>query len=338
MTIKDVAERAGVSISTVSRVLNNHPDVRESVREKVLQVVRDLHYVPNNSARDLVRHQPDTIGVVLRGAANPFLISVFRSVEREVSKAGYNLIAQQIDTCDDELVVGASLVRSKRLRGLILLGGEFDYTEERVADLGVPFVCCTFTGSFGSLPKSNYSSVSIDDYAEAYQAVKTLIHYGHRRIAVLLGSSSDHSISELRYRGYCDALQDAGIPLDDALVAQSGSFEMIDVYKATKRLIYHNCDFTALFTISDLMAMAAIKALHSHGRRVPEDCSVISIDGIEMTRYTVPTLTTLIQPAEELGTQAVRILVDVLEGKGTHQHVRLATTLREGETVAEAPH
>lgn len=337
MTIKDVAERAGVSISTVSRVLNHHPDVRESVREKVLQVVRDLHYVPNNSARDLVKHQPDTIGVVLRGAANPFLISVFRSVEREVSQAGYNLIAQQIDTCDDELVAGASLVRSKRLRGLILLGGEFDYTEERVADLGVPFVCCTFTGSFGSLPKSNYSSVSIDDYAEAYQAVKTLIDCGHRRIAVLLGSSSDHSISELRYRGYCDALQDAGIPLDDALVAQSGSFEMIDVYKATKRLIYHSRDFTALFTISDLMAMAAIKALHSHGRRVPEDCSVISIDGIEMTRYTVPTLTTLIQPAEELGTQAVQILVDVLEGRGTHRHMRLATTLREGETVAKVP-
>lgn len=338
MTIKDVAVRAGVSISTVSRVLNNHPDVRDSVREKVLNAVRELHYVRNDSARDLGKSQTDTIGVVLRGATNPFLTSVLRSVEQAVESAGYTMVLQQIGTADDELAAGASLVRSKRLRGLILLGGEFDYTAERVADLEIPFVCCTFTGTFGSLSRDCYSSVSIDDYAEAYQAVKSLIDHGHRRIAVLLESTQDHSISELRYRGYCDALRDAGISLDAQLVAQSGSFEMLDIYRATKRLIARCKDFTALFTISDLMAMAAIKALHSTGLAVPQNCSVISIDGIEMTRYTVPTLTSLVQPAAEMGTQAVRILTQVLEGKGPHEHLRLATTLREGETVAAISH
>lgn len=333
MTIKDVAEYCGVSITTVSRVLNNHPDVRESVRAKVLQAIRELHYVPNNSARDLGKSQSDTIGVVLRGASNPFLISVLRAVEQAAEAAGYALALQQINTCDDELAAGAGLVRSKRLRGLILLGGEFDYTPERVADLEVPFVCCTFTGCFGSLQKDSYSSVSIDDYAEAYRAVKTLIDHGHRRIAVLLESTRDRSISELRYRGYCDALRDAGIDLDPELVAQCGSFEMLDVYRATKRLIARRGDVTALFTISDLMAMAAIKALHKTGKKVPEDCSVISIDGIEMTRYTVPTLTSLVQPAAEMGTTAVHILTDVLEGKGKHRHLSLPTTLREGETV-----
>lgn len=334
MTIKDVAERAGVSISTVSRVLNNHPDVRESVRERVLRVVQELHYVRNDSARDLGKSQTDTIGVVLRGEENPFLFSVLRSVEKAVASAGYTMAMQQIGTCDDEIAAGAALVRSKRLKGLVLLGGEFDYTAERIADLEVPFVCCTFTGTFGSLDKKAYSSVSIDDYAEAYQAVKTLIDCGHRRIAVLLESTQDRSISELRYRGYCDALKDAGVSLDSDLVAQVGSFEMLDVYKATKRLISSDRDFTALFTISDLMAMAAIKALHSAGRRVPEDCSVISIDGIEMTRYTVPTLTTLVQPSATMGAEAVRILVDVLEERAPHSHLRVTTTLREGETVA----
>ena len=333
MTIKDVAEYCGVSITTVSRVLNNHPDVRESVRAKVQQVIRDLHYVPNNSARDLGKSQTDTIGVVLRGASNPFLISVLRAVEQAAETAGYALALQQINTCDDELAAGAGLVRSKRLRGLILLGGEFDYTPERVADLEVPFVCCTFTGRFGSLQKDSYSSVSIDDYAEAYRAVKTLIDRGHRRIAVLLESTNDRSISELRYRGYCDALRDSGIPHDPDLVAQCGSFEMLDVYRATKRLIARCPDVTALFTISDLMAVAAIKALHKKGLSVPQDCSVISIDGIEMTRYTVPTLTSLVQPAAEMGTRAVHILTDVLEGRGGHCHLSLETTLREGETV-----
>lgn len=334
MTIKDVAEYCGVSITTVSRVLNNHPDVRESVRARVMQAVRELHYVPNSSARDLGKSQTDTIGVVLRGATNPFLTSVFRSVEQAVTAAGYAMALQQIGTDDDEVAAGAALVRSKRLRGLILLGGEFDYSPERVADLEVPFVCCTFTGSFGSLQKSSYSSVSIDDYAEAHRAVTTLIRHGHRRIAVILGAINDRSISELRYRGYCDALRDAGITPDPDLVAECGSFEMLDVYHATKRLIVQHKDVTALFTISDLMAMAAIKALHNNGQRVPEDCSVISIDGIEMTRYIVPTLTTLVQPGDEMGTQAVNILLEVIDGKGTHRHLRLETTLREGETVA----
>ena len=336
MTIKDVAQYAGVSITTVSRVLNNHPDVRESVRAKVLQAIRELHYVPNNSARDPGKSQSDTIGVVLRGATNPFLTSVLRSVEQAAAAAGYALALQQIGTDDDEVAAGAALVRSKRLRGLILLGGGFNYTPERVADLEAPFVCCTFTGSFGSLPKDAYSSVSIDDYAEAYRAVKTLIDHGHRRIGVVLGAADDRSISELRYRGYCAALQDAGIPHDPELVAHCGSFEMLDVYRATKRLLARRPDVTALFTISDLMAMAAIKALHKAGKSVPQDCSVISIDGIEMTRYTVPTLTSLVQPAAEMGTKAVEILVSVLEGTGEHRHLSLPTTVREGGTVAGA--
>ena len=334
MTIKDVAVHCGVSITTVSRVLNNHPDVRENVRAKVWAAIQELHYVPNNSARDLGKSQTNTIGVILRGAANPFLISVLRSIEQAADAAGYTLVLQQINTCDDELAAGASLVRSKRLRGLILLGGEFDYTAERTADLMVPFVCCTFTGTFGSLNKDAYSSVSINDHDEAYHAVKTLLDHGHRRVAILLESTKDRSISELRYRGYCDALRDADIPLDPNLVAESGSFEMEDVFVATKELLARCSDFTALFTISDLMAMAAIKALHSTGRQVPRDCSVISIDGIEMTRFIVPTLTSLVQPSAEMGTQAVRILLDVLEGTGTHRHLTLPATLREGETVA----
>lgn len=337
MTIKDVAEYCGVSITTVSRVLNNHPDVKESVRSRVMQAVRDLHYVPNSSARDLGKSQADTIGVVLRGATNPFLTSVFHSVEQAVTEAGYAMALQQIGTDADEVAAGAALIRSKRLRGLILLGGEFDYTPERVADITVPFVCCTFTARFGTLQNDSYSSVSIDDYAEAYRAVTTLTEHGHRNIAVVLCAIDDRSISELRYRGYCDALRDAGITPDPDLVAQCGSFEMLDVYRATERLISRRQDVTAIFTISDLMAMAAIKALHNSGLKVPENCSVISIDGIEMTRYIVPTLTSLVQPGAEMGIEAVNILLSVIEGTGPHRHLSLSTSLREGETVATIP-
>ena len=153
MTIKDVAKYSGVSISTISRVMNNHPDVKEEVRAKVLAAIEELHYVPNSSARDLVKTQSDSLGVVLRGVGNPFLISVLHSIENAVRKAGYTMVMHQIDTNEDEISAGAGLVRSKRLRGLIFLGGRFDYTLQDVAPLGVPFVCCTFTNSFGTLNK-----------------------------------------------------------------------------------------------------------------------------------------------------------------------------------------
>ena len=151
MTIKDVAERCGVSVSTVSRVLNNHPDVSDAIRAKVMTVVQELHYVPNNSARDLVRPKSDTIGLVVRGVGNPFFTGVIRAIERAVTEAGYTLVLHQIQSGEDELRAGAELARSKRLLGLILLGGCFDYTPEQIASLELPFVCCTYTNSFGTL-------------------------------------------------------------------------------------------------------------------------------------------------------------------------------------------
>ena len=183
MTIKDIAERSGVSVSTVSRVLNNHPDVSAAVRERVLKVVQEFHYVPNNSARDLVRPKSDVIGLVVRGVGNPFFTAVIQAIEEACESAGYTMVRHQIRSGEDELRAGAELARSKRLRGLVLLGGQFDYTPEAVAALEIPFVCCTFTNSFGTLPQGTYSSVSIDDRKAAYKIVKMLTQRGHRKIA-----------------------------------------------------------------------------------------------------------------------------------------------------------
>jgi LacI family transcriptional regulator len=333
MTIKDVAEYSGVSVSTVSRVLNDHPDVSEAVRAKVLSAVAELHYVPNNSARDLVSPQGDSIGLIVRGMGTPFFQPIIHVVEQAVIRAGYTMAFRIISTEDDELKSAARLARSKRLRGLILLGGRFDYSPEETAALGIPFVCCSFTNSFGSLDKSAFSSVSIDDESEAFNAVSLLIESGHRKIAILLDSTSDHSISELRYRGYCQALSEAGIPLDNGLVAETGTFDMASAYKEMNELLDRRDDFTAVFAIADSMAIAAMKALHEHGKRVPEDCSVIAIDGIEMSQYTVPTLTTLAQHQNELGERAVELLVDIIEGRSQCRQLQVATLLRSGGTV-----
>ena len=170
MTIRDVAEYSGVSVSTVSRVLNHHPDVSEAVRGRVMEAVRELRYVPNDSARDLVKSQSDAIGVVVRGASNPFFAPVIRAIEEEAEAAGCAMVLHQIRAGEDEIAAGAALARSKRLSGLILLGGRYDYTPSEVELLEVPFVCCTYTNHFGSLGQAEFSSVSIDDEAEAYRA------------------------------------------------------------------------------------------------------------------------------------------------------------------------
>lgn len=334
MTIKDIAERCGVSVSTVSRVLNDHPDVSAANRERVLAVVEELHYVPNNSARDLVKPPVDSIGLVVRGVGNPFFTDIIRTIERMITEAGYTMVLHQIRSGEDELRAGAELARSKRLLGVILLGGCFDYTPEQTASLGVPFVCCTYTNSFGTLENTDYSSVSIDDEQAAYRAVRLLTEHGHRKIGIILNSTCDRSIGQLRYKGYCQALQDAGIPLDSELVEETVTYEMADGYAGMEQLLERRGDLTAVFVISDAMAVAAMKALHDHGKRVPEDCSVVAIDGIDMSAYFVPTLTTLIQPRWELGEHSVRILVEMIEGRAGNRHIQLDTRIRRGGSVS----
>ena len=333
MTIKDVAEKSGVSVSTVSRVLNDHPDVSEKVRERVLAVVDELHYVPNNSARDLIKSEAETIGVIVRGSDNEFFTPVIERIEEEIEKTGYKMAVSRIKAGADEVTAGASLERSKRLSGLIFLGGCFDYTPEQVALLNVPFVCCTYTNSFGTLDPDRYSSVSIDDYEEARRTVDYLIKRGHKKIAVLLETVDDHSISQLRYKGYLKALEDAGIRPEEDLTEETGYYDMAAADDGMKRLIERRPDLTAVFTIADSMAIAAMKALHDCGRRVPEDCSVIAIDGIKTSLYTIPTLTTYIQPAREMGAEAVKALIGILKDKKGQIHKRFDTKLRTGGTV-----
>lgn len=333
MTIKDIAKKCGVSVSTVSRVLNNRPDVSDAVRRQVMSVVESSGYIPNDSARDLVRSQSDAIGVVMRGIGNLFFSDILKIVSREVDRRGYTMVLRQIDSDADEIMAGAVLEREKKLRGLIFLGGRFDYTPDTVASIGVPFVCCTYTNCFGTLPDSAYSSVFVDDFRTAYHAVSHLIELGHRKIAALVPSASDRSISELRCNGYLAALEDHGISFDSSLLMETGGcFGMAETYEGMSALL-HSASFTAVLTLSDTTAIAAIKAIYNHGQRVPEDCSVIAIDGLSVSEYTVPTLTTMVQPAEEMGCQAVEILVDILENRGGNRHVRLDARLREGGSV-----
>lgn len=336
MTIKDIAKACGVSVSTVSRALNNRPDVSDEVRRAVLSAVERMGYIPNDSARNLVRSQSDTIGVVVRGTGNLFFADMIKTVAAEIERRGYTMVLHQISSDADEIKAGAVLEREKKLKGLIFLGGRFDYTPSELAVIGVPYVCCSYTNYFGSLGEGDYSSVSIDDYMTAYQAMERLISLGHRRIAALVPSRNDRSISELRYKGFVAALTDYGIALDPQLVMETGGcFEMPETYEGMCRLIDRKAPFTAVFTLSDTTAIAAIKALHDRGLQVPEDVSVIAIDGLCVSSFITPTLTTMVQPGEEMARESVRILLGILEDGAATEHIRLEASLRSGASVRQ---
>lgn len=334
MTIKDVAKLCQVSVSTVSRVLNNRPDVSEDVRKRVLEFVESHGYIPNNSARDLVRSSSDAIGVVVRGSGNLFFSTLLKTVSKEIERHGYTMVLHYIDSEADEVKAGAILEREKKLRGLLFLGGRFDYTSAELSLIGVPYVCCSFTNQFGSLKEEEYSSVSINDFQTAYLAVERLIKLGHRKIAAVISSKRDRSINELRYNGYKAALEKYNIPYDDALVMDmAGSLEMQAAYDSTTELLNSGAEFTALFTTSDTNAIAAIKAIQDSGKEVPRDVSVIAIDGLDVSKYLTPTLTTMVQPAEEMGCKSVEILLDILEGRGKSRRICVEATIREGASV-----
>ena len=336
MTIKDIARLSGVSVSTVSRVLNNKPDVSEACRQKVLSVIEDQNYIPNTSARDLVRVTSDAVGLIVRGIQNPFFTEIILEIEKQLDLAGYSMIMRQISSADDELRAGAVMEREKRLQGIIFLGGRSDYRPEELAAIKVPYVFCTYTNSFGTLDPSTYSSVSIEDEEAACEAVRYLIRKGHRRIASMIAEDDDSSISHLRCRGYRRALEEAGIEADPDLIISIGeSFRTIDAYRGMQAALEKKPDFTALFAISDDMAVGAMRALREKGIRIPEDCSVIAIDGISVTEFLYTMLTTYCQPMEELGRKSVELLRGQIEGTGSCAQVVLQTFLRPGESVRQ---
>jgi len=335
MTIKDIARIAGVSVSTVSRVLNDHPDVSSVAKEKVLAVVQEYNYIPNTSARELGKSSSDNIGVVVRGMSNPFYTDIITAIGDSIEKAGYTMVMQQIGITDDEIMTAARMERDKKLQGIIFLGGKYDYTKEQMKNISVPYVCCTFGNQYGSLSDSDYSSVGIDDSQAAYEAVEYLYKEGHRKIAVLLSGVADGSVSELRFAGYERALKDFGIKLDKDLIIEINSYNIADAYKAMESWLNKNIDATAVFAISDSMAMGAMKAIRDKGKKIPSDIAMISIDGIEASEYTNPVLSTLCQPMERMGHEAAKLLVDIIEGKKTNKHLIVPTTFRVGETLKE---
>lgn len=339
ITIKDIAKMCGVGVSTVSRAMNNHPDINQETRDKIMSIIKEHNYVPNNSARNLKRSDAKAIAVLVKGISNPFFAPMIKVMEEEIQKKKYSLVLYHVESYEDEVDVAFELVKEKRLRGIVFLGGYFSHTEEKLRQLEVPFILSTIGESPECISKKNYSSVSVDDIAESYKAVEYLCQLGHKRIATITAPSLDQSIGKLRLEGYKKALRENHIPIEEDLICtmkeEIEDYSMENGYEVTRELLAKGTEFTAIFAIADSLAIGACKAILDSGKRIPEDYSVIGFDGIEMTRYYSPTITTIAQPVKEMAYETIHILFDVIKGETKHQHRVFPGELIVGSSTCE---
>ena len=337
ITIKDVARICGVGVSTVSRALNNHPDINPETRDKILSVIKENNYIPNNSARNLKRQDAKAIAVLVKGIDNSFFNEMIKDMEAECKKKKYSLVLHHVGFMEDQVDAALELVKEKRLAGLIFLGGHFVHSEEKLSKLRIPFILSTVGEGPDGIRHYNYSTLSVDDEKEGYRMTDYLIRLGHRKIAVLAAGKEDVSIGRMRLMGYLRALQEWGIEPDEGLICHMNpnlpSYSMENGYVLTRQLLDEGKEFTAVFAFSDTMAVGACRAIAEAGKRIPQDYSVAGFDGIELCSYYNPTLTTIRQPIREIAEESVRHLFDLLDGKSSHQHKIFPGELLEQEST-----
>ncbi len=333
VTIKDVAKEAGVSIATVSYVLNNKESISPETIERVNRAIRDLNYVPDMSARSLVSKESKLIGVVIPQTEpgkqlmfnNPFYSEFLSGVEYTARQEGYHIIISGTDADKSYLEISAK----RNLDGIIIVGM---YPEEFYKDLKKSNIPIVLVDSY--CDDHYFHSIRINDRYGGYIATKYLIEKGHRNIALVTGKIKRHGVSEQRFMGYCDALEEFDIPLKKEYV-----FEGIVDYdfgvEAANRL-FNDKSITAVFATADILAIGVMNRLISLGVRIPDDISIIGFDDIYLNRFISPALTTVKQDIYGKSEVAVRTLLNCINKKHKgKQEIILPIEIVEKETVRE---
>jgi len=319
-TIRELAALCGVAVSTVSRAINGHPEVSPETRRRIVEMAKKHDYVANSSARSLKARSTNVIAVLVQGGLSPIFLPMIRMFEERIEKTGFSLMLTFISDEDAEAGAIARIVRDRKISGVIFLGRYGDRAEgalssQRLAEMGTPIVFCTTSDFSGS--RSPHSSVSIDDRAASAAITTLLLKRGHRRIAYLgAGGPGDaEHVWALRVTGFRDAVaafpEHANARVLAAEVPQR-LYTMENGYDTMLRALDDGLDATAIVAICDTVAVGAMKALSERGLRVPEDVSVTGFDDIDYARYSVPGLTTVSQPLEQIVKESTRILLDII--------------------------
>lgn len=330
MHINDIAKLAGVGVGTVSRVLNNHQEVSDKTRAKVQKIIDENNYVPNNSARMLKMNSTRNIGVLVRGVFNPFFSEIIDIMRKGIEKAGYFMILHQSDLADskDELNNITAFIKDSKLQGLIYLGAQIEGLDnDTFKSVNIPLI---FTSANTVYDENidTFSTITIENDKSAYKGVEYLIKKGHKEIAIILGNENDRGIGKKRFEGYIKALSENNIMFKESNVVY-GEYGYEGAYVSTKELINNNTNITAIFAISDIMAVGAAKAIADSGLVLGKEISLMGFDGMDITKYYTPSITTIEQPKKEIAVRTIEVLLDMLIEKSSNKHLILDTKLIE---------
>ncbi len=331
VTIEEIARLAEVSRSTVSRVINNHPNVRPQVRERVLQVIREHDYAPNAAARSLASARSRVISALIpRSAAqifaDPFFPTIIQGISESCAANGYFLMLAML-TAELEQGFYNQVLRGRYVDGLIMLSHDID--DPLLPQLLRDPTPLVLIGRHPYL--SGLAWVDVENRDGARQATNHLIKLGHRRIATITGPLMMTAGLDRR-DGYKQALVEAGIPIEPELIVE-GDFTQEGGYQAMQQVINLPERPRATFVASDAMALGALHALREVGLHVPRDMAIVGYDDLPVAVQTTPALTTVRQPIAQMGAAAVRTLIEQIEDPSTlRTAVRLATTLVIRET------
>jgi LacI family transcriptional regulator len=330
-TIKDIARLAGVSITTVSKALNNYRDIKPATKNKILKISKDLNYQPNSSARSLVLKKTNTIGLIVSGLsasrnAHHFLFDVICGINDQANVKNYDVLLYGTSSENQKEITYLDLCLKRNFDGVILMGVRTNdpYVKE-VVDANIPTVLLDVPIV---TPTCGY--VTTDNILGAKLAVEHLIDHGHRHILMLNGHQ-EAAVSLTRLDGYKKALEEHSIPYREEYVAFA-DFEMEGAAIAFETLLKLNPKVTAIFCASDLMAYGVIKKIQKLGYNVPTDLSVVGFDGIQLGEIMSPSLTTIHQDRYLMGVSAINMLIELLQGEAGYSRVLSPTLIKREST------
>jgi LacI family transcriptional regulator len=316
ITIYDVAKEAGVSMATVSRVVNGNPNVKPATRKKVMEAIQRLGYRPNAVARGLASKRTTTVGVIIPDISSLFYAELARGIEDIATMYKYNIILCNSDQKMDKEIHLVNTLLEKQVDGLLFMGGQI--TEEHLQVFKTAPVPIILSATRD--PKAELPSVTIDYLQASYDATLSLIERGHKKIAYISGPLDDPLAGQLRLEGYKKALTEAGLPVNEEYLFY-GDYRYDSGLQETEKLIQLAERPTAIFAMSDEMAVGAIHSCQDNGLVIPDDLEIIGFDNTRLTTMVRPMLTSVVQPMYDIGAVSMRLLTKYMNKEKVDDHL-----------------
>ncbi|WP_029452672.1 LacI family DNA-binding transcriptional regulator [Clostridium algidicarnis] len=321
ITISDIAEKAGVSLATVSRVLNDSGYVKEETRIRVQKVIKDLNYTPSAIARSLSKNKTNTIGVIVPDIVNPFFGEVIKGITEVAEKSGLNIILCNTDESKEKELRALKVLTEQRIQGIIIAptSAEDEFNSEylkTLENMGIPIVLVD-----GNVKYTTFNGVFVDNIKGAYEATEALIKEGHRKIGVITGRMNSKPAKD-RYLGYQKALLMNNISLEEKYTFY-GDYKEETAYKITKDIIKMKDRPTALFVCSNMTTLGSLKAIYEEKINIPEDISLVAFDKVEILNILGFNISYVNGPSVEMGKLGMQMLVDILNNKNKNEIRRI---------------